>query len=457
MKTSIFVVALSVSAFPASALRCTDECLQATEKYDSPRMYGVMEEKKLYWAKEEKDGVIGSTASAGPALCVDGDAGGYPCDGIDLQSMVSLEDLGCGTNQGNDIWGWTDSEGNEFVVAGCASGSSMVDVTDAQNPVVLGFLPTTTVPSSWRDMKVYKGYAYIGAEAAGHGMQVFDLHQLTDASKKYRAQKNLSRNVTAEGHVNLGQTFDATVMYTEFGSSHNIVINEATGFLYAVGTKTCSGGLHMIDITTPDDPQFAGCYAADGYTHDAECVVYRGPDAQYQGHEICFNYNEDTLTIVDVTHKDAPKLLSRYGYEGSQYTHQGWLNPEQTHLMLDDELDEQKTASLDGHTRTMIWDVSKLDTPALIGNFYSKEQAIDHNQYIHNGWSWQSNYCAGLRVLDASNLASGETTEKAFFDVSPECDTAVFSGTWSNYPYFASGNIAVQSIEKGLFMLKPTF
>jgi hypothetical protein len=27
-------------------------------------------------------------------------------------------------------------------------------------------------------------------------------------------------------------------------------------------------------------------------------------------------------------------------------------------------------------------------------------------------------------------------------------------GTWSNYPYFPSGNIAVQSIEKGLFMVK---
>jgi hypothetical protein len=56
---------------------------------------------------------------------------------------------------------------------------------------------------------------------------------------------------------------------------------------------------------------------------------------------------------------------------------------------------------------------------------------IDHNQYIHKGWSWQSNYCAGLRVLDASNLASGESSEKAFFDVSPECDTAVFSGMLS--------------------------
>jgi hypothetical protein len=43
------------------------------------------------------------------------------------------------------------------------------DVTDPVRPVVLGFLPTTTVPSSWRDMKIYKNYVYIGAEAPDHG------------------------------------------------------------------------------------------------------------------------------------------------------------------------------------------------------------------------------------------------------------------------------------------------
>jgi hypothetical protein len=67
-------------------------------------MYGVMEEKKLWWAKEKEMGEVGVTHSAGPATCVNGDAGGYPCNGLDMQSMVSLEDLGCGTNMGNDIW-----------------------------------------------------------------------------------------------------------------------------------------------------------------------------------------------------------------------------------------------------------------------------------------------------------------------------------------------------------------
>ena len=50
--------------------------------------------------------------------------------------------------------------------------------------------------------------------------------------------------------------------------------------------------------------------------------MYSGPDTDYQGHEICFNYNEDTLTIVDVTDKSNMKMISRTGYEGAKYTHQ---------------------------------------------------------------------------------------------------------------------------------------
>jgi choice-of-anchor B domain-containing protein len=440
----------------ASALKCEGSCLKAANKYDSPKMYGIMERKKLRWKAEMEAGLIGNTASSGPATCQDGFAGEYACSGIDLLSFVLLGDFNCKGN-GNDIWGWTDDSGNEYVIAGCADASSLIDVTDPVNPVVLGYIPTQTVSSSWRDMKVYKGHVYIGSEAKNHGMQVFDLHQLSEASAAYRLRNSdKNRNVTELGHVNLGVKYEPTVVYTEFGSSHNIVINEASGFLYAVGTKTCAGGLHMVDIREPANPQFAGCYAEDGYTHDSECVIYSGPDTRYTGREICFNYNEDTLTIVDVTHKDEVHLLSRYGYQGSAYTHQGWLNPEQSHLMLDDELDEQEYAPLQGHTRTMIWDVSKLDEPKLTGNFYSEETAIDHNQYIHKGMSWQSNYCAGLRVLDANNLQSGSTKELGYFDCAPECDTADFSGTWSNYPYFESGTIAVQSIEKGLFLVKST-
>lgn len=70
--------------------------------------------------------------------------------------------------------------------------------------------------------------------------------------------------------------------------------------VYAVGTSrssSCKGGLFMLDVSNPANPTSPGCVSQDGYVHDAQCVVYNGPDTQYLGKEICFNYNEDTVSI----------------------------------------------------------------------------------------------------------------------------------------------------------------
>lgn len=446
----------------AEEKHCTGACLRAEKPNDKPIMAqkGNMERKKRFWEHMKMNNQMGVAPSTTGTPCVDGKAGDYSCSGIDMASMLSLKDLGCG-GDGSDMWGWTDADSNEYALATCEDGTSFVDITDPYNPVVLGFLPTNTGMSWWFDVKVYKDYAYIGSEATGHGVSVFDLSQLTVLAREYRSsaafQSNKERNVTAHGHVNLGNTFKPNSVYKEVGSSHNIVINEDTGYMYIVGSKTCDAGLHIVDVRDPANPQFVGCFADDGYVHDAECVIYNGPDSRFTDNEICFCYNEDTLTIVDVTDKSEIRMLSRQSYVGARYTHQGALNPEMTHLFLNDELDEEEEASLEGHTRSMIWDVSKLDMPTLIGDFFSSEEAIDHNEYIHNGVTWQSNYCAGLRVLDARYMAKGETKEVAFFDVSPECNTAIFMGAWSSYPFYKSGTVGVQSIERGLFVLKPTF
>jgi len=74
---------------------------------------------------------------------------------------------------GNDIWGWKDEdEGEDYVIMGTAGGSGFVRVTDPEAPEPLGFLPTHTVPSPWRDMKVVNQHVFIVSEAGGHGMQV---------------------------------------------------------------------------------------------------------------------------------------------------------------------------------------------------------------------------------------------------------------------------------------------
>ena len=133
----------------------------------------------------------------------------------------------------------------------------------------------------------------------------------------------------------------------------------------------------MIDIRKPRKPKFAGCFAGDGYTHDAQCVSYRGPDGTHGGKEICFAANEDTLTIVDVTDKSDPRMLSRTSYSGVSYTHQCWITEDQHFLLLDDELDER---SFGHRTKTYIWDIVNLDAPKHIGTYHSKKKTIDHNQ-----------------------------------------------------------------------------
>lgn len=221
--------------------------------------------------------------------------------------------------------------------------------------------------------------------------------------------------------------------------------------MYVVGSKTCKGGPHVVDISSPTEPEYLGCWDTDGYTHDAQCVVYAGPDNAYKGKEICFNYNEDTLTIVDMTDMAKPVMLSRVPYDNAYYTHQGWLTEDQAYLMLNDELDEQNGPN--PYTRTLLWDVTSLEDPHLVDSHWADEQSIDHNLYIKGGKAYLANYCSGLRILDASEMPNS-APELAFFDVAPYCDDVTFEGSWSVFPYFKSGAIAVSSIELGLFMLK---
>ena len=380
-------------------------------------------------------------AAVGPAQCSGGFAGPYPCANVDLLTHLPLADIG-GTRSNsaaNDIWGWTDPlTGKEYAIIGRVFGTSFVDISDPTKPVYLGQLPTHgPFGSSWRDIKVYKDHAFIVSEATSHGMQVFDLKQL--------------RNVASPPI-----TFAETAHYNKMSSAHNIAINEGSGFAYIVGASgknSCSGGLHMVNIGNPTRPSFAGCFSADGYTHDTQCVVYDGPDGDYRGREICFNSNEDTVTIVDVTNKSAPRQVSRTAYAGSAYTHQGWLTEDKRYFLLDDELDEQNF----GHnTRTRVWNVADLDNPGVHRVFDGTTSAIDHNQYVRGGLSYQANYRAGLRIIAAADPATTNLSEVGYFDIYPDDDAAEFNGAWSNYPFFASGVVVVSGIEQGLFVLRPT-
>lgn len=154
------------------------------------------------------------------------------------------------------------------------------------------------------------------------------------------------------------------------------MINENTGFLYIVGSRTCSGGLHIVNIADPLNPTYVTCHGTNGYVHDAQCVIYTGPDSRHTGKELCFTFNEDHFVIVDVTDKSNIFNLAYVSYEGYGYTHQGWLTEDMRYVLMDDELDEILATSGDQHTRTLVWNVEDLEMPILAHQVFSTETVI---------------------------------------------------------------------------------
>jgi choice-of-anchor B domain-containing protein len=214
----------------------------------------------------------------------------------------------------------------------------------------------------------------------------------------------------------------------------------------------------MIDIRQPTSPKFAGCFAdartgraSTGYSHDAQCVTYTGPDAEHRGREICLGSNENALSIADVTDKSSPIALARASYPNVAYAHQGWLTEDQRYFYMNDEGDE--IAGTVPGTRTLIWDVADLDDPVLAGEYIADNRASDHNLYVRGDFLYQSNYVSGLRILDISEPEAPRLV--GYFDTVPWGeDEPGFDGSWSNYPYFDSGTLVVTSGKEGVFLLK---
>ena len=427
----------------------------------------------------------------GPAECVDTDGDGaedsvsvdgvtFECDGIDLLSFVPNDaifaepnlDLVLSGGGLSDIWGWTSpATGDEYVIVGATTGAAVLRVTDAEAPQYLGHVLNTGVQLIWFDIKIVNDTAYVVSESPAMGMKILDL-SLLDSLPAVPAGTTVPLPVTT-------YPLDLT--------AHNVVADDEADMLYLVGSGAALGmgsvctaapgadptdnaGLHAIDVSIPLLPLYVGCHVTEGYVHDAQCTTYTGPDADHTGKSICVTAHEDGVAWVDVTDPAATTTIfdtatapdAEALYPDVAYSHQGWMSEDQTRYFHGDELDEDETGEIP--TRTFVYDMTDLDDVRL--EFVNEPGGtnIDHNMYTHRGLLFQSNYTAGLQVFDQEPVVAEDGSRSlamvAEFDVFPDCvneldcDAGVFAGTWSNYPYFESGTLAVTATEDGLFLLR---
>ena len=377
-----------------------------------------------------------------------GTANDYPCSVLTYQSRISASAMGA--NEAQDSWGWTDPLNNkEYAIVALDNGTAFVDITNPTSPIYLARLNTHTGSSLWRDVKVYQNHAYIVSDSNGnHGVQIFDLTRLRTLTG---SPVVTFTNSQVDGRLSL------------IGSAHNVIINEDTGFLYVLGAGTNGNNQRIFNLNSSlTNPPSVAILSAYGYCHDAQVVVYDGPDPDHQGKELFIGSfsGSDFLRILDVTNKASITQIGVIDYTNKYYTHQGWFTEDKRFFIVGDEVDEE---NIGFNTRTLVFDLQDLDNPVLHYTHYGSTPAIDHNGYVRDNRFYLANYSAGMRVMKIDGLynTTPTMTEVAYMDTYVPNSTAAFNGTWNVYPYFESGNLIMTGFgnanvngDGGLFVVR---
>ncbi len=347
----------------------------------------------------------------------------FGSNNVTLKAWFPLNQID-GASSGNDCWGYVSPSGREYGIMCTSSGTAFFEVTNPANTQLVGWIDGND--SLWRDVKVYGEYAYSVTEGSG-GIQVISLANI-DAG-----QVTLVNTINDVGTAN----------------SHNVVINEDSGFLYRSGGG--SEGLRMYSLANPASPQYVGSWSAR-YVHDAQVVTYTtGPNAGREIAYCCAGLNggsgDTGLTIVDVTNKANPTVIGQVYWPNRAYSHQGWLSEDRQYFYMGDELDENGSLP----STTYVIDVSDPDNAFYVTSFTNGNLAITHNCYTKDGLLYAANYTSGLRVFDL-NANPTNPPEYAFYDTYAANDGATFNGLWSVFPYFPSGTVIGSDLESGFFV-----
>jgi choice-of-anchor B domain-containing protein len=353
--------------------------------------------------------------------------GGFDASGIELLSWITMQDLDDSAN-GNDCWGYVSPSGREYGIMCTFGGTQFIEITDPRNPVLIEDIQGVS-GSLWRDAKVFQEYCYVVSEGSGSGIQVIDMGQIDNGV------------VTVVNLINdVGSS-----------SSHNVVVDEDSGYLYRCGGAS-GVGLRIYDLNPdPSSPAFVSEWHTR-YVHDAQVKSFTsGP---HSGKQIAFcssgfsNGGTQTgVDILDVTDKLNIIDLSRVFYTNPSYSHQGWLTSDGAYFLNGDEQDE---GNFSLPTTTHVIDIATLTTATAVSSWTNGNSAVGHNMYTVGDQLFQANYRSGLRVFDVSNPLNAVETH--FFDTYPGSDAANYNGLWSCYPFFPSGVVIGSDLERGFFV-----
>jgi choice-of-anchor B domain-containing protein len=307
-----------------------------------------------------------------------------------------------GTGSGN--WGYTSPDGRRFALTGTSVGLSVVEVTDPEHPRNAGVVQGPA--NQWREVKTYRGYAYVTTEARV-GMDIVDLRD--------------------PDHPRKVQTWNQT-----FTSAHTLWIDQERGLLFANGT---SFGMRVLDLEpNPADPREVGAYTAF-YMHDS----YTRGDVLY-GSAI----NNGFEILLDVRDPRSISEITRFT-TGGAFTHNAWLSRDGRYLFT---TDERLNRPLE------VWDLADPLHPRKVAEYIAAPNSIPHNVLVDGDRLLVAHYTEGVHLLDVRNPA--QPAVLGFYDTftDPTCSSFPFCGAWGAYIFPGSDLIVVSDLQGGLFVIR---
>lgn len=304
-------------------------------------------------------------------------------------------------------WAYVDDQGNEYALVGARTGTAAYSI-DGLISDELGFV--SGPHSNWREITVIGHHAYVTTEGNTDttGMQVIDLQYLPDS-------------------IHLVTTYDET--FTQGHILQRDVYSEEA-YVYVMGGTSIAEGVHIMDVSNPENPTEIGFYNPGYYIHD--CFV--------KGNLMfACAFFEATVDIVDISDRTNPVLITRLNhFDGN--THSAWLTEDDRYLVV--------CAELDG-TPARIYNVEDFNNISEVAQYTANNLSLVHNPYIRGNYVFFSHNTEGIRVVDIHDPEV--PVEVAYYDTF-EGPSGGFSGLWSACPFFPSGKVVGGNRTDGLYV-----
>jgi len=312
-----------------------------------------------------------------------------------------------------NIGGYVDALGNEYALVGVGDKLSIVDVTNAANPIEKFAVPMTD--NLWKEVKTWQTYAYVTTETCCDQVVIVNLQYMPDSIqyKTYNGDGAIAGQLT---------------------SVHSLHIDD--GYLYLHGSNLNNGATIICSLTDPWNPQYMSdvptTYVHDGYVRNDTlwtCNIYDGK-----------------FTAVDVSDKYNPVVLNDQ-LTPDAFTHNCWLNDAGNVLFTTDEVSNSFVAAYEVSDVNNIKFLDKIQTAP-------GSNSIAHNTHVLNDFLITAWYTEGVTIVDAARPRN--LIEVAKYDTYLQPGSG-FAGIWGVYPYLPSGNLVLASMDGYMYVIAPTY